>query len=374
MTRILSPHFSRLNNIVIYIGHPADFHLFKNIVRSLSEKGWKVSILTRNKDITLPLLENSGFSYSTLGNAPATIIGKLFHLFFINIKVFNFLRRNKPDITFSHGSVHLAQMSWLLRIPHLSVEDTGNMEQILLYRPFSKVLLIPESFQKDFGRKQIRYPGNHELAYLHPNQFTPDKKILAKLGIKPGESYTIVRFVAWTASHDTGHKGISLENKIRAVTTFLKYSKVFISSETPLPPSLEPYRLTTPVEEIHNVLAFSSLMYGESASMASEAAILGVPAIYLDNTGRCYTREEEERYGLVNNFSESKEDQEKSMLKGIELLTTPGIKDEWQKKRSRLLEEKIDVAAFFTWFIENWPKSLQTLKEKGKNFYAGLYH
>ena len=350
--------------LLIYIGHPADFHLFKNCAALLLKKGWEVSILTRNKDLTLQLMEKSGFSYYNLGDAPRTLLGKLLGLVILNIKVLKHLIKVRPDITFSHGSVHLSQMSWLLRIPHISVEDTGNMEQVVLYRPFSKVILTPDSFRKNLGKKQIRYPGNHELAYLHPKQFTPDKEIVKSLNMKPGDPYVIVRFVAWTASHDAGHQGISMENKIRAVNTFSKYAKVFISSEVPLPPALESHRLTTPVERIHDVIAFSSLMYGESASMASEAAVLGVPAIYLDNTGRCYTREEEEKYGLVFNFSESKEDQERSIEKGTELLSTKGIHEEWQEKRRIMLKEKIDVTAFLCWFLETWPKSFHSMKTK----------
>jgi uncharacterized protein len=348
--------------LIIYIGHPADFHLFKNIAALLQKKGWEVSILTRNKDITLELLAKSGFSYHSLGDAPKTLTGKIIALFLLNIKVFNYLRCKKPDLAFSHGSVHLSQMSWLLGIPHISVEDTGNMEQILLYRPFSRVILTPDSFQKNLGKKQIFYPGNHELAYLHPDQFKPDYSILSSLGMKPGEPYVIVRFVAWNASHDTGHYGISMENKIKAVKSFAQYARVFISSEVPLPAALEPNRLTTPVERIHDVIAFSSLMYGESASMASEAAVLGVPAIYLDNTGRCYTREEEEKYNLVYNYSESEEDQEKSIAKGIELLSTETVKKDWQVKRLRMLKDKVDVTAFLCWFLEDWPGSMQKVR------------
>jgi uncharacterized protein len=351
-----------MRRIVIYIGHPADYHLFKNIANSLSEKGWEVSILTRNKDITLSLLEKGFFSFYSLGSAHGTLIRKLIGLFSLNVKTCKYLLKKKPDITFSHGAVHLSQMSWLLRIPHISVEDTGNMEQLLLYRPFSKVILIPEAFTRSFGKKEIRYPGNHELAYLHPHKFTPDQKILATLGLEKGEAYVIIRFVAWNASHDAGHHGISMENKIKAVTQFSKYARVFISSEVPLPSVLETYRLSTPVDRIHDVLAFASLMYGESASMASEAAVLGVPAVYLDNTGRCYTGEEEKKYGLVYNYSESGEDQEESILKGIEILTAKGIKEEWQKKRQRFLNDKIDVSDFLCWFLENWPASNQIIK------------
>jgi uncharacterized protein len=356
-----------MSKIVIYIGHPAHFHLFKNLASSLSENSWDIFFLVRNKEITIPLLEQSGFRFVDLGIAPASFIGKLFHYFLINMKILRWLYKWRPDLTLSHGSIHLAQMSWLLRIAHISLEDTGNMEQIRLYRPFTKTILVPESFQKDLGKKQIRYPGNHELAYLHPKRFTPDKEVLKALNINPGESYTILRFVAWNATHDAGHRGINQENKIKAVNAFSLHSKVFISSESPLPKSLEVYRLPTPPEKIHDVIAFSSLLYGESATMASEAAVLGIPAIYLDNTGRYYTREEQEKYGLVYNYTESKEDQEKSILKGINILTKSGIKEEWQIKRQQMLDDKIDVTSFLCWFLENWPGSFQIVKENRGN-------
>ena len=104
-------------------------------------------------------------------------------------------------------------------------------------------------------------------------------------------------------------------------------------------------------------------MYGESATVASEAAVLGVPAIYVDSAGRCYTREEEEKYGLLFNFTESEEDQEKSILKGIELLSTPGILAEWQLRRRKMLNDKTDVTAFLVWFVETWPKSMKIMQE-----------
>ena len=41
-----------------------------------------------------------------------------------------------------------------------------------------------------------------------------------ELGVTKDEKYVIIRFVAWNASHDLGHKGISIENKINAVKEF----------------------------------------------------------------------------------------------------------------------------------------------------------
>ena len=311
----------------------------------------------REKECTLDLLKAYRLSYISFGKPFQTPAGKIWGLLQFNYKMLRVLLRFKPDITLGHSSMYAAQASWLLGIPHISVEDTGNMEQVRLYRPFTKAILVPDSFHLNLGSKQIRYPGNHELAYLHPNRrFQP--------AVVPTAPYSLLRFVAWHASHDHGHKGNSHENKKKAIAAFSKFGNVYISSESPLPDDLEPYRLKIPPEKMHDAIASASLLYGESATMASEAAVLGIPAICLDNTGRCYTREEEERYGLVFNFTESEEGQQKSIQKGVELLSTPGIKEEWQLRRQKMLSDKIDVTAFLVWFVENWPESMKIMKEK----------
>jgi len=40
-----------------------------------------------------------------------------------------------------------------------------------------------------------------------------------------------------------------------------------------------------------------------------------------------------------------------------------GIREEWQKKREKMLSEKIDVTAFLVWFVETWPDSRKIMKE-----------
>ena len=46
-----------------------------------------------------------------------------------------------------------------------------------------------------------------------------------------------------------------------------------------------------------------------------------------------------------------------------ELLNTPNLKEEWQYRRQRMLQDKIDVTAFMVWFIENYPDSVKIMKE-----------
>ena len=349
--------------IIIDIGHPAHVHIFRNFACIMKKNGNTVLFTCRDKECTLELLNYYRFRFISFGKPFKKGTGKLLGLIWFNIKMLKAILKFKPDITLGHSSIYAAQMSWLLHIPHISVEDTGNMEQIRLYYPFSKAVLTPDSFSKLLGKKQINYSGNHELAYLYPVRFESDPSILKQLKLKPGEHFVLLRFVAWNASHDTDHRGISSENKVKTVNAFSKYAKVFISSESTLSPELEAYHLPVPYESIHNVIAFASLVYGESATMASEAAVLGIPAIYLDSTGRCYTNEEEEKYGLVFNFNESEEDQIKSIEKGVNILTQSNIKEEWQRKRQKLLNDKIDVTAFLLWFIENWPESFRIMKD-----------
>lgn len=88
--------------------------------------------------------------------------------------------------------------------------------------------------------------------------------------------------------------------------------------------------------------------------MASDPAVLGTPAIYLDDEGREYTDNLEKSYGLVTNYTESPEDQEKSIQKGIELLQNPNLKEKTMVRRNRMLEEKIDVTCFLTETIEEY--------------------
>lgn len=328
----------------------------------MQKKGHKVYFTTREKEFEIDLLTRYGFEFISFGKKYNSTIGKIFRLFVYNLKMLLTAIKFNPDIFLSHGSIYAAQISWFLRKVHISFEDTFNFEQINLYKPFTSTILTSNYKHPYLGKKNINYKGYHELAYLHPNRFKQDETILNELNLEENQKYVLLRFVSWEATHDKGHSGISLENKIKAVKEFGKYSRVLISSECELPEELMKYKIQIPPEKIHDVIAFASLVFGESGTMISEAAVLGTPGIFLDNTGRLYTKEEEEKYGLVFNFSESLTDQVKAIQKGIEILNNNNYKH-FNKKRKKLLSDKIDVTAFTVWFVENYPNSVRIMKE-----------
>ena len=194
------------------------------------------------------------------------------------------------------------------------------------------------------------------------------------------EKFCIVRFVAWNATHDRGHRGISIENKVKAIQTFAKNGWVFISSEGALPPEIEALlsdeairregevlqypvqRFSLAPERMHHAEAAASLVWGESSTMVAEAAVLGTPGVFLDNTGRLFTKDIEEHYGLCYNLTESPEDQVHAIEIGDQILSGQ-IPMDFRARHEQLLHEKIDVTGMFCWFIENYPESEKMWRE-----------
>jgi uncharacterized protein len=340
------------------MNHPAHVHYYKNCIKILRQKGHDIIITSRDRYPTTELLDAYGEKYYNRGKGSESLLGKLLYIPVAYARLIKIAVKRKADVFISFGTPYPNHVGWLLRKPRINFQDTENATLMFgVTRPFSSVYCTPHCFGWGLGKKHIRFDGYMELSYLHPRYFTPDESIFEDLKIKRGEKYVILRFVSWSASHDIGHTGISLAMKRKAVEQFSRCARVFISSEGELPEDLRRYQIDIPPERMHHALAYATLLYGESSTMASECAVLGTPAIYLDNNGRGYTDEEEKKYGLVFNFTESLEHQEQSIKKGIRLLETPNLKREWQKRRIKMLNDTIDLTAFMVWFIENYPAS-----------------
>ena len=352
-------------NILIDIGHPAHVHLFKNFAKIMMGKGHQVLFTCREKEFEIALLKSNGLTYKSFGRKYNSLLGKICGMLKFDFLEWKTCLLFNPDILLSHGSMYAAHASWLIRKPHIAFDDTYNMEQIRLYEPFTPVLLTANYEHPQISKKEIHYAGYHELAYLHPHYFKPNESILKELGVKKEEKYVLIRFVAWNASHDWGHKGISSNQKIEAVRLLSQYAKVFISAEGTLPQELEHYRLKTKPDQIFDVIAYASVVWGESFTIPSEASVLGVPSVINHNTKSYYLYEQQTKYDLCYCYKEDEEDQKKALEKCIELLTKDKKELEmaWQTKQKRLLNDKIDVTAFLAWFVENYPQSKQVMKD-----------
>jgi len=350
--------------VVVDINHPADVHFFKNFIWEMGKRGHVILITASRKEISYRLLDNYGFTYEKLGSYGKSLAEKMINIPLLDIRMFQVSKKFNPDIFVGFGSIRASHVAKVLGKPCINFEDTDHATwEHRLYVPFADVVITPLCFRKDFGKKQVKIDTYKELFYLHPDYFRPDSSVLTEAGISPGERFFILRFVAWDAQHDRGQTG--LQNREDIVEQLEKFGKVFITSEVPLPDNLKKYQIPVSLEKLHDLLYFATLYFGEGSTTAAEAAMLGTPAIYVSSLagGLGYAGELEQKYGLLYNFS----DQEPALKKAGELLKNPHIKEEWNTKREIFLKDKLNATRFLVWFVETYPQSYISTREKSAN-------
>ena len=352
------------------MGHPAHYHLFKNVIQKLQEKGHRIHILIKKKDILENLLQSSELKYENIlpKGRKDSKLGLLIGILQRSFQILTFSMFKRFDL-FIGTSVDLPLIGKLLNIPVINVNE-DDASAVPLYAklayPFSSIILSPESCCNDkWEHKSIKYQGYHELAYLHPNHFIPQKKVVEKYFFTEAPFF-IIRLAQLTAHHDSGVQGINKQFAEALIKELIPYGNVYISSERTIEPEFEQYRIPVDPMDMHHVLAFAKLYIGDSQTMAAESGVLGTPFIRInDFVGRIgYLKEMEETFQL--GYGVRPKDKEKIFDILNYLLTLPDIKIEFQKRRKRMLLEKIDVAEFMIWFIENYPKSIDLMKDDPK--------
>lgn len=354
--------------ILIEIGHPAHVHHFKHLYWDLGKQGWTGLFVTKDKECAIDLLKAYNLPYRVLGVNKKGIARKILSLPQFSLKMIGIARGFKPDIFVSRVSPLSGYASFVMRKPHITFTDTENVKLLdSISQPFATVILTSTSYYREHGRKQLRYPGYHELAYLHPRRFTPDPGVMQLFGVTHETKYALVRFVNWDAHHDIGHKGFSYDNKIKLIRALESSMRVFISSESELPDSLRSYSINIPAERMHDVLYYAQLFVGESATMASESAVLGTPAVYVNSSQLGYTNDLA-RYALLFSFTDGIEDQKGAMSKVKQLTNISSFEGQFRKNHEELLSHSMDVSAFMVWFVSHYPSSVYEVKQTGFSF------
>lgn len=345
---------------MIGIQHPKHVHLFRNTISHLLKEKHELRIVAKDKEVTCALLEHLQIPFTVLGRNQPSMGKKILSLAGQEYDTYKIMKEFKPDLVIGRAIPHLAHISYLLNIPFIIFEDTeaGAIHRITV--PFASAVVTPSCFRGNFGKKQIRYNGFDELAYLHPDYFTPDPRTITQLGLSEGEPYIVLRFVSWNAHHDRGEHGIG--DKLNLIKSLEKHGRVVISSEGNLPAEFRPYSVAISPEKIHDLLSFAALYMGEGGTMASEAAILGTPSIYISTlAGRLGNFISlEKKYGLLYSFT----DDHAALEKAKEILMNKNSKKEWHLKRELLLKDSIDVTGFMIRFIENYLQKNEKICEE----------
>lgn len=325
----------------------------------MEKRGHNFLITAREKEFTHYLLQKYGIEYVSRGKGSKSTIGKIFYLLRGDYALFKNGLKFKPDLLLSFGSSYAAHASKLMGVPHIAFDDTEHAKfEHIMYVPFTKCIITPDSFKKSFGDKHVRFSGTMDMAYLHPGYFKPDIQYLDELQLK-NKTYFLLRFVNWSASHDLGQSGFSDKGKRELINYLSQKGEVIISSEGNLPDEFKKYLYKGDPHQIHTILQYAHLFVSESGSMATEAAILGTPSVMVNSSAKYFgVFEYISKFGNLFYF----DDETHAIEKINSLLNTDNLKENSAINAQKCISQSINLTAFMVWFAENYSQSFDMMK------------
>ncbi|MDQ3050630.1 MAG: DUF354 domain-containing protein [Bacteroidota bacterium] len=342
--------------LLFYLGHPAHYHLFKHVIRAF--KAGEVLVLIKSKDVLEQLLIEEGVPYinidhktgvKTVGNTLA--IAKKFGRRMLGIA--HVIRKEKPTMLVG-CSAELALLGKFFRIPSCAFFE-DDLEKVksfaMLAGPTATYLICPDVCSAwKWEQKKIGHNSYHELAYLHPDHFKPDFSLVSHM-FEKGTRNFIIRFSELGAYHDVDKQGINDELALTLIDMLKPHGRVYITSERPLPSQFESYRIAIKSSHIHHALYFADMFIGDSQTMTAESAVLGTPALrFNDFVGELgYLEDLEHTYGLTYGFRTS--ESEGLLNKLDELLNDTNLKEQWQQRRMKMLDNKVNFANWMISFL-----------------------
>lgn len=335
--------------ILIDILHPHDVLVYRHFRTEMLRRGHDIEVTSRSKDVTVELLDAFDIPHRVLSDQATGTLGLGRELMSRTRKLISVARRFRPDVMTELAGPSIIPAARLLRIPAAVFYDTefATRTNSWVY-PLATTVCTPDSYYGTVRGKHITYPSYQELAYLHPNHFSANRDKLTAFGLDPYEPFSLVRFVSWQASHDTREIALTVDQQSALVDRLGQYGQVVISSEGPVPEALAGHKLQGPLHEVHHLLAFAQVVVGESATMASEAAVLGTPSVFIAKTGRGYTDDQERRYGLARTIPPTGFEEAIEAVEAAAALSP----EERGQRRTQLLADKIDLTAWMVEFFE----------------------
>lgn len=347
-----------VDTFLFYLGHPAHYHNVSVVIKKLSKQGFRVVLVARGKDVLFDLLK--GLPYEIVYLKPRSGKSKLSLIKTVlkrELILFRLALKYKPKMLIGTDIV-ITHIGKLLNIPSVILNEDDAKEVPFLANygfKYASAVFSPNSCDIAPYQK-MGYDGYHELAYLHPNYFKPDKTKIAEL-LKHGGKFFILRFAELTAHHDEGKKGIDLDIATQLIRLLSPFGRVYITSERKLEEELEPHRIFIEPKNMHHALSFAQIYIGDSQTMAAEAAVLGTPSIrFNDFVGKLgYLEELEHKYQLT--FGVPTNQPELLYVKVKELLENEKLTEDFEQRKTVMLKECVDLAQLWTnYFIENRKK------------------
>jgi uncharacterized protein len=188
--------------MLIWVDCTAAAHplVLRPVIERLEARGHEVAVTARAYGQTLEILDRLGIPHAAVGeHGGASALGKGRALAGRSARLARLVWERRPQLALAHGSVDLAVVSSLFRIPSVQMQDYefAGWQRQIAFRAARKVLMpdsIPLERLRKIGakeRKLIRYPGLKEEYYLA--DFEPDAAVLGELGLDREKVLVVVR-------------------------------------------------------------------------------------------------------------------------------------------------------------------------------------
>ena len=303
----------------------------------------------RDKDVMLELADAMGIEYTRLSVASSGLIGNGIEMAANLVRCIGHTLSEEIDVWVTkYGAGNCAARLCSRKTLSFNDDDADIVPLIAAtsYKAAHAVLVPSVTRMGRYERKARRYNGSHELFYLHPNRFKPDRSVYELLGIPLSQRFAIVRLSALKAHHDIGIRGISAQIVKELIETCGNEIRVFISSEAPVAAEFEAYRLPIPARRNLDALYYAEFLVADSQTMSAEAATIGTTSFRIsDFVGKLSSLDELERYGLSFGF---RPDDYKLAIKEIAAAVRDSdFKAGCRKNLVAFLDNKIDPVPWF---------------------------
>jgi predicted glycosyltransferase len=261
--------------------------VLRPIIERLEGQGHEVVVTAREYGQTLGILDLLDIPYTTIGShGGASALGKGRALAGRSARLTQFVWKRRPQLALAHGSVDLALVSSLFRIPSVQMQDYefAGWQRQIAFRAASRVLVpdsIPLKRLKRIGakeRKLVRYPGLKEEYYL--DGFESDPAVLDELGLDREKVLVVVRPPPETSEYHA-HNDLYGET-IRYLAGAEQVQAVVIprtERQGADVRAMDTANLIVPGRAIdaQSLIAFADLVVSAGGTMNREAVALGTP-------------------------------------------------------------------------------------------------
>jgi uncharacterized protein len=269
--------------------------VMRPIIDRLGAGGHEVSVTARDYGQTTAILQRLGIPYESFGaHGGGSFAGKGGALARRSAALSRWARGRGFDLALAHGSVDIAVVGGLLRIPSVQMQDYewAGLQRRISWRVARRVIVpdaIPIERLERAGaseRKLFRYPGLKEDYYLA--DFVPDPSVLDELEIDRDRLLAVVRPPPETSAyHASNPLYDAVIDRLAAdpETVAVVIPRTDAQARAVRARGDDSLRLPERAMDAQSLIAHADLVVSAGGTMNREAVALGVP-VYTIFSGR----------------------------------------------------------------------------------------